>query len=93
MPTKAELEEKVNTLMDELTQKQETLEERDTQIEVLEAKFAKEVSNDVTKVLDRNCINCGMNGRTTYDAESEQFTCAFCKHQWTLAEERAPFRQ
>ena len=86
MPTKAELEAQIAALVDELAQKQEVIEK-------LEAKFAKEVSDDVTKVLDRNCINCGMSGRTTYDAKSEQFTCASCNYQWTMEAEQAPFRR
>ena len=93
MPTKAELEEQIAALIDELVQKQEVIERRDARIEKLEAKFAKEVSDDVAKVLDRSCINCGTSGRTTYDAESEQFACASCKYRWTMEAERAPFRR
>ncbi|MCK4958410.1 MAG: hypothetical protein KAT00_03400 [Planctomycetes bacterium] len=93
MPTKAELEEQIVALVDELAQKQEVIEKRDAQIKKLEAKFVKEVSDDITKVLDRNCINCGMSGRTTYDAKSERFTCAFCNYQWAMEAEQAPFRR
>lgn len=41
-----------------------------------------------------SCINCG---ETTTDAVQviaiERFRCTRCKHEWTLAEEQAPFRR
>lgn len=107
MPTKTELEQQVGELVDELAQKQasldelreetlilaEGIEERDTIIAKLESEKAEEVSDEITAVLDRSCINCGNSGRTSYDAETKLFSCAFCKHTWVIAEERAPFRQ
>ena len=41
-----------------------------------------------------SCINCG---ETTTDAvqvsADERFRCTRCRHEWTLAEEQAPFRR
>ena len=41
-----------------------------------------------------SCINCG---ETTTDAvqviAADRFRCTRCKHEWTLAEEQAPFRR
>lgn len=41
-----------------------------------------------------SCINCG---ETTTDAVQviavDRFRCTRCKHEWTLAEEQAPFRR
>ncbi len=107
MPTKTELEQQVDALVDELAQKQasldelreetsilaEGIEERDTIIAKLESEKAEEVSDEIAAVLARSCINCGNSGRTSYDAETERFACAFCKYTWAIAEEQAPFRQ
>jgi len=102
-----ELAKQLAALVEELAQKQEVIEEyrealdaahtalseRDAQIAEFEIRNAKETSDEINTVISRRCINCGNSGRTTYDAESERFTCAFCKYSWAMEAETYPFRQ
>lgn len=53
--------------------------------------LGQEVSDEVADILKRSCINCGATGRTTHKAGV--YTCASCGHNWTAAEEDAPFRR
>lgn len=48
--------------------------------------------SSVAARLPGSCVNCGQVGFTITLIATDRYQCSQCKHVWTPAEERAPFR-
>lgn len=86
MATKAQMESTIESLTGQIVLLKEKLAQAGKEI----ARLRSPAPNKVK--LPKTCINCGQ-GVSPIQVTDAGYNCPACGHNWTEAEEAAPFRQ
>jgi uncharacterized 2Fe-2S/4Fe-4S cluster protein (DUF4445 family) len=96
VPTGTSAEIELKRLLEEARAHIRTIETENTLLteQVQAMQSVKSITRPIAEIIAKRCINCGQSTRgVDYDQMHKVFICNACGYEWTMKEEKSPFRQ